>query len=102
LSRCDRAAVVVVGMAAADAACSGAEPLFFLDYVAVGVLDPNQVAELVAGIAAGCTDARCAPVGGETAEHPGLMQPGEFDLAGSCVGVVDADARIDGGAVRAG
>jgi phosphoribosylformylglycinamidine cyclo-ligase len=92
----------LVAMCADDVACSGAEPLFFLDYVAVGVLDPNQVAELVAGIAAGCTEARCALVGGETAEHPGLMQPGEFDLAGFCVGVVEADERIDGSAVEAG
>jgi phosphoribosylformylglycinamidine cyclo-ligase len=89
-------------MCADDVACSGAEPLFFLDYVAVGVLDPDQVAELVAGIAAGCVEAGCALVGGETAEHPGLMQPGEFDLAGFCVGVVEADERIDGSAAEAG
>ena len=92
----------LVAMCADDVACSGAEPLFFPDYVAVGVLDPNQVADLVAGIAAGCTEAGCALVGGETAEHPGLMQPGEFDLAGFCVGVVEADERIDGSAVEAG
>ncbi len=92
----------LVAMCADDVACSGADPLFFLDYVAVGVLDPNQVAELVSGIAAGCTEAGCALVGGETAEHPGLMQPGEFDLAGFCVGVVEADERIDTTAVRAG
>jgi phosphoribosylformylglycinamidine cyclo-ligase len=92
----------LVAMCADDVACSGAEPLFFLDYVAVGVLDPNQVADLVAGIAAGCTEAGCALVGGETAEHPGLMQPGEFDLAGFCVGVVEADERIDGSAVETG
>ena len=89
-------------MCADDVACSGAEPLFFLDYVAVGGLDPDQIAELVTGIAAGCRDAGCALVGGETAEHPGLMQPGEFDLAGFCVGVVEADERIDGSAVQAG
>src|SRR6266705_4952731 len=89
-------------MCADDAACSGAEPLLFLDYVAVGVLDPEQVAELVGGIAAGCLDAGCALVGGETAEHPGLMQPGEFDLAGFCVGVVEADERIDGSAASVG
>jgi phosphoribosylformylglycinamidine cyclo-ligase len=70
--------------------------------VAVGLLEPQQVAELVGGVAAGCTDAGCALVGGETAEHPGLMQPGEFDLAGFCVGVVERDAWIDGSAVRAG
>jgi phosphoribosylformylglycinamidine cyclo-ligase len=102
LGRYDTIGRDLVAMCADDVACSGAEPLFFLDYVAVGVLDPNQVAELVAGIAAGCADAGCALVGGETAEHPGLMQPGEFDLAGFCVGVVEADERIDGRAVEAG
>jgi phosphoribosylformylglycinamidine cyclo-ligase len=89
-------------MCADDVVCSGAEPLFFLDYVAVGLLQPEQVAELVSGVAAGCVDAGCALVGGETAEHPGLMQPGEFDLAGFCVGVVERDEWIDGSAVRAG
>jgi phosphoribosylformylglycinamidine cyclo-ligase len=102
LGRYDTIGRDLVAMCADDVACSGAEPLFFLDYVAVGVLDPDQVAELVAGIAAGCADAGCALVGGETAEHPGLMQPGEFDLAGFCVGVVEADERIDGRAVHAG
>ena len=102
LGRFDTIGRDLVAMCADDVACSGAEPLFFLDYVAVGVLDPDQVAELVRGIAAGCADAGCALVGGETAEHPGLMQPGEFDLAGFCVGVVEADDRIDGRAVRAG
>jgi phosphoribosylformylglycinamidine cyclo-ligase len=92
----------LVAMCADDVVCSGAAPLFFLDYVAVGRLDPEQVADLVAGVAAGCVDAGCALVGGETAEHPGLMQPGEFDLAGFCVGVVERDDWIDGRAVRAG
>jgi phosphoribosylformylglycinamidine cyclo-ligase len=92
----------LVAMCADDVACSGAEPLFFLDYVAVGRLDPEQVAELVTGIADGCREAGCALVGGETAEHPGLMQPGEFDLAGFCVGVVEAEERIDGSRARAG
>ncbi|HEY7133070.1 MAG TPA: phosphoribosylformylglycinamidine cyclo-ligase [Candidatus Limnocylindrales bacterium] len=92
----------LVAMCADDVACSGAEPLFFLDYVAVGRLDPEQVAELVTGIAEGCREAGCALVGGETAEHPGLMQPGEFDLAGFCVGVVEADERIDGSRARVG
>jgi len=102
LGRYDTIGRDLVAMCADDVACSGAEPLFFLDYVAVGVLDPDQVAELVSGIAAGCLDAGCALVGGETAEHPGLMQPGEFDLAGFCVGVVEADERIDGSTARAG
>src|SRR6476620_10924876 len=85
----------LVAMCADDVVCSGAAPLFFLDYVAVGRLDPEQVADLVGGVAAGC-----ALVGGETAEHPGLMEPGEFDLAGFCVGVVERDAWLDGSAVR--
>jgi len=102
LGRYDTIGRDLVAMCADDVACSGAEPLFFLDYVAVGLLHPEQVAELVGGVAAGCADAGCALVGGETAEHPGLMQPGEFDLAGFCVGVVERDAWIDGNAVRAG
>ena len=102
LGRYDTIGRDLVAMCADDVACSGAEPLFFLDYVAVGLLQPEQVAELVGGVAAGCADAGCALVGGETAEHPGLMQPGEFDLAGFCVGVVERDAWIDGSAVRAG
>jgi phosphoribosylformylglycinamidine cyclo-ligase len=102
LGRYDTIGRDLVAMCADDVVCSGAEPLFFLDYVAVGLLRPEQVAELVAGVAAGCVDAGCALVGGETAEHPGLMQPGEFDLAGFCVGVVERDAWIDGSAVRAG
>jgi phosphoribosylformylglycinamidine cyclo-ligase len=102
LGRYDTIGRDLVAMCADDVACSGAEPLFFLDYVAVGLLHPEQVAELVGGVAAGCTDAGCALVGGETAEHPGLMQPGEFDLAGFCVGVVERDGWIDGSAVRAG
>jgi len=102
LGRYDTIGRDLVAMCADDVVCSGAEPLFFLDYVAVGLLQPEQVADLVEGVAAGCSDAGCALVGGETAEHPGLMQPGEFDLAGFCVGVVERDAWIDGSAVRAG
>ena len=102
LGRYDTIGRDLVAMCADDVVCSGAAPLYFLDYVAVGVLQPEQVAELVTGIAAGCADAGCALVGGETAEHPGLMQPGEFDLAGFCVGVVERDEWIDGAAVRAG
>jgi phosphoribosylformylglycinamidine cyclo-ligase len=102
LGRYDTIGRDLVAMCVDDVVCSGAEPLFFLDYVAVGLLEPQQVAELVGGVASGCTDAGCALVGGETAEHPGLMQPGEFDLAGFCVGVVERDSWIDGSAVRAG
>ncbi len=89
-------------MCADDVVCAGAEPLAFLDYVAVGVLDPVGVAELVGGVAAGCRDAGAALVGGETAEHPGLMEADEFDLAGCCIGVVERDRVIDGTAVRDG
>src|SRR5947207_10537293 len=102
LARYDTIGRDLVAMCADDVACSGAEPLFFLDYVAVGVLEPDHVAELVEGIAAGCREAGCALVGGGTAEHPGLREPGEFDLAGFCVGVVEAEERIDGRAARAG
>jgi phosphoribosylformylglycinamidine cyclo-ligase len=102
LGRYDTIGVDLVAMCADDVVCSGAEPLFFLDYVAVGRLDPPQAGELVAGVAAGCRDAGCALVGGETAEHPGLMDPTAFDLAGCCVGVVERDLLIDSTAARAG
>ena len=89
-------------MCADDVVCTGAEPLAFLDYVAVGRLDPVGVAELVGGVAAGCREAGAALVGGETAEHPGLLEADEFDLAGCCIGVVERSRVIDGCAVVAG
>ena len=92
----------LVAMCADDVVCSGASPLFFLDYIAVGRLDPGGVAELVGGIPAGCHEAGCALVGGETAEHPGLMDPEAFDLAGCCVGVVERDRIIDGSRIGVG
>jgi phosphoribosylformylglycinamidine cyclo-ligase len=92
----------LVAMCADDVVCAGAAPLFFLDYIAVGRLDPLGVAELVEGVAAGCIEAGCALVGGETAEHPGLMDPEAFDLAGCCVGIVERDRMLDGSRVRAG
>lgn len=79
----------LVAMCVDDLVCQGAEPLFFLDYIAVGKLDPDQVEQLVAGIAEGCRQARCSLVGGEMAEHPGAMEQGEFDLVGFAVGVVE-------------
>lgn len=102
LERYDTIGIDLVAMCADDVVCSGAAPLFFLDYVAVGRLDPVGVAELVGGIASGCRDAGCALVGGETAEHPGIMAPDQFDLAGFCVGVVERDGIIDGSSIRAG
>ena len=95
LGRYDTVGMDLVAMCADDVVCSGAEPLFFLDYIAVGLLDPPQAAELVAGVAAGCSEAGCALLGGETAEHPGLMGPSAFDLAGTCVGVVERDLLLD-------
>jgi phosphoribosylformylglycinamidine cyclo-ligase len=80
----------LVAMCADDVVCTGAEPLFFLDYLAVGRVVPERVAAIVEGVAAGCRIAGCALLGGETAEHPGVMADDAFDLAGFCVGVVSA------------
>jgi phosphoribosylformylglycinamidine cyclo-ligase len=102
VGRFDTIGIDLVGMCADDVVCTGAEPLAFLDYVAVGQLDPVGVAELVGSVAAGCREAGAALVGGETAEHPGLMEAHEFDLAGCCIGVVERSRVIDGSAVRAG
>jgi phosphoribosylformylglycinamidine cyclo-ligase len=82
--------------------CQGAEPLFFLDYIAVGKLDPDHIDVLVAGVARGCREAGCALIGGEMAEHPGAMEPGEFDLVGMAVGVVERDRVITGENARPG
>lgn len=92
----------LVAMCADDLVCAGAEPLFFLDYLAVGRVFPERVAAIVGSVADGCRLAGCSLIGGETAEHPGLMEPGEFDLAGFCVGVVERDRLLDGTAARAG
>jgi phosphoribosylformylglycinamidine cyclo-ligase len=102
MARWDTIGIDLVAMCADDVVCSGAEPLAFLDYVAVGRLDPEAVAGLVGGVAAGCLEAGCALVGGETAEHPGLMEPGTFDLAGTCLGIVEREDLLDGTAARAG
>jgi phosphoribosylformylglycinamidine cyclo-ligase len=79
-----------------DVLCSGAEPLFLLDYVAANRIDADQVAELVEGAADVCREAGCALIGGETAELPGIYQPEELDFAGTCVGIVERDRVIDG------
>jgi phosphoribosylformylglycinamidine cyclo-ligase len=102
LRRFDTIGHDLVAMCADDVVCSGAAPLFFLDYIAVGRLYPASVAELVASVAAGCREARCALLGGETAEHPGLMDPDAFDLAGCCTGIIERDRLIDGSRARAG
>jgi phosphoribosylformylglycinamidine cyclo-ligase len=102
LRRWDTVGVDLVAMCADDVVCSGAEPLAFLDYVAVGRLEPEAVAELVGGVAAGCREAGCALVGGETAEHPGLMAAGAFDLAGTCLGIVERADLLDAGRASAG
>ena len=102
VGRFDTIGIDLVAMCADDVVCSGAEPLAFLDYVAVGRLDPVAVAELVGSVAAGCREAGAALVGGETAEHPGLMDANAFDLAGCCIGVVERARVIDGAGVVAG
>ena len=102
LRRFDTIGIDLVAMCADDVVCCGAEPLAFLDYIAVGRVIPEAVAELVESIAVGCRDAGCALVGGETAEHPDLMSTDEFDLSGCCIGVVERADVIDGSSVRAG
>ncbi len=90
----------LVAMCVNDLIVRGAEPLFFLDYIAVGKLSKETLADVVAGIADGCTQAECALLGGETAEHPGDFPDGEYDLAGFCVGVVERNRIIDGSDVE--
>src|SRR4051794_11656551 len=92
----------LVAMCADDVVCHGAAPLFFLDYLAVGRVVPERVARIVDGVADGCRDAGCELVGGETAEHPGVMDDDEFDLAGFCVGIVERARLIDGSTARVG
>ena len=92
----------LVAMSVNDALCCGAEPLFFLDYVAMPKDDPPLLAELLEGIVAGCLEAQCALLGGETAILPDIYRPGDFDLAGFCVGVVERKSIIDGRAITAG
>ncbi len=94
--------VDLVAMCVDDLVCQGAEPLFFLDYIAVGKLDPDHIEQLVEGVAHGCRQAGCALIGGEMAEHPGAMDPGEFDLVGFAVGVAERDQLITGEHVQPG
>jgi len=102
LKKYDTIGLDLVAMNVDDVAVVGAEPLFFLDYIACGRLDKNQLLQVVKGIARGCRLAKCALIGGETAELPGLYEPGKWDLAGFCVGLVDAGRVIDGRRCRPG
>ena len=92
--RYDTIGIDLVAMCVDDIVCVGAEPLFLLDYVTTAKLDPEQMEQLVAGVADGCRQAGCALLGGEMAEHPGSLPPGGFDLAGFAVGVVERDAML--------
>jgi phosphoribosylformylglycinamidine cyclo-ligase len=94
LGRYDTIGIDCVAMSVDDIAAHGAEPLFFLDYISVGQLVPDQIDEIVTGVAHGCREAGCALLGGEMSEHPGIMEPGEFDLVGFAVGVVDREALL--------
>ncbi|NNJ26308.1 phosphoribosylformylglycinamidine cyclo-ligase [Alienimonas chondri] len=101
-NRYDTVGIDLVAMCANDVLCLGAEPLFFLDYIALDKDDPDRLAALVAGVAEGCTRAGCALLGGETAIMPGVYREGEFDLAGFCVGVAERDRLIDGTKIAGG
>ena len=98
----DTVGVDLVAMCVNDILATGAEPLFFLDYIAVGKLKSEAVAEIVSGIADGCVQSGCALIGGEMAEHPGVMDPHEYDLSGFCVGVVDRPEMLDPAKVQEG
>lgn len=102
LSRHDTVGVDLVAMCVNDVLTIGAEPLFFLDYLATGKLAPEQLAQVVAGVASGCRTSGCALLGGETAEMPGFYAPGEYDMAGFCVGIVEKGQMLDGSAVAVG
>ena len=98
----DTIGIDAVAMCVNDIACSGGEPLFFLDYIACGKNYPEKIATIVSGVAEGCKQSGCALVGGETAEHPGLMPEDDYDLAGFAVGVVDKKDIIDGSTIKPG
>lgn len=103
--RCDRHDTVgcdLVCHSANDILVHGARPLFFLDYIAMGVLSPERVEQLVAGLARGCREVGCALIGGETAEMPGLYAPGDYDLAGAIVGIAEESTLVDGSTIQPG
>jgi phosphoribosylformylglycinamidine cyclo-ligase len=102
LDRHDTIGFDLVGMVVDDLVVCGAEPLFMTDYIACGKVDPERIAAIVQGIATACSEAGCALLGGETAEHPGLLAPHEYDLAGAATGVVDKDMILGADLVRPG
>jgi phosphoribosylformylglycinamidine cyclo-ligase len=102
VDRHDTVGIDLVAMVVDDLVIAGAEPLFMTDYIATGRLDPPKIATIVRGIAEGCVQAGCALLGGETAEHPGVMRPDEYDLSGAAVGVADADSLLGPDRVQVG
>jgi phosphoribosylformylglycinamidine cyclo-ligase len=102
VGRFETIGVDLVAMCVDDLVCQGAEPLFFLDYIAVGRLDPDHIEQLVEGVAEGCRQAGCALIGGEMAEHPGSMEAGEFDLVGFSVGIAERAELVTGATIAAG
>ena len=102
MDRHDTVGIDCVAMCVNDIACAGGEPLFFLDYIACGRNYPEKIASIVKGVAEGCQQAGAALIGGETAEHPGLMPEEEYDLAGFTVGIVDEKDMITGKEIREG
>lgn len=102
LDKHDTIGIDAVAMCVNDVACAGGDPLFFLDYIACGRNIPEKIAAIVKGVAEGCKQSDCALIGGETAEHPGLMPEDEYDVAGFTVGVVDRKDMIDGSSIKDG
>ena len=102
LDKHDTIGIDCVAMCANDVVCAGARPLFFLDYIACGKNVPERIAAIVAGVAEGCVQAGCALIGGETAEHPGVMDEDDYDLAGFVVGIADKQKLLDNAATRPG
>ena len=102
LDKHDTIGIDCVAMCVNDIACAGGEPLFFLDYIACGKNYPEKIATIVSGVAEGCKQAGCALIGGETAEHPGLMPENEYDLAGFTVGVVDKEKILSNDTMKPG
>ena len=102
LDKHDTIGIDAVAMCVNDVVCCGAKPLFFLDYIACGKNFPEKIAQIVAGVAEGCVQSGCALIGGETAEHPGMMPEEDYDLAGFTVGIVDKKKIVDGSRLEAG